>query len=289
MPLPLVSVLIPTYEPKPDHLREAIDSVLAQTFTDWELIIHDDASKTNVEEIVRPFLNDSRIRFFKSPRNLGIGGNWNAALSGAKGAYIAYLFQDDLWNPQYLERCVGVLKKEPDIGFVAANHAYRMEGHTAAMNTGIYKEVIELRHAVMKDGQIHREEFLRAWIERGLRPNLIGEPSFVVLRRELMEDAGPFLEDMKQGLDAEYWIRCLLKSDGWWIAESLGEFRVHPSATTARNEESGAGRTDRLRTFRILINALPSGPMKSFAKRIRRRELIRMTGKFVKRLVHYRG
>ncbi len=275
-----VSVLIPTYEPKPDHLKAAIDSVLAQTFSDWELIIHDDASKSDVEAILRPFLKDSRIRFFRSPKNLGIGGNWNATMKKGSGHYVAYIFQDDLWHSDYLKRALEILEREPDVGFTAANHAYRMEGHTAGMNTGIYKEVTDLRDSVMKNGRIHRENFLKAWIERGLRPNLIGEPSFVVLRREVMEEAGPFLEDMKQGLDAEYWIRCLLRADGWWIAESLGEFRVHPSATTARNEESGAGRTDRLRTFRILINGLPHGPMKTLAKKVRRREFVKMVKKF---------
>lgn len=289
--MPTVSVCLPTYEPKPHHLKAAIESVLNQTFTDWELIINDDASKSDVESVVRPFLTDPRIHFFKSPQNLGIGGNWNAALSpstglgvnSAKGAYIAYLFQDDLWSPSYLEKAVSVLHREQDVGFVAANHIYRIEGATAAVSTGIYKEVEAARNTEMKNGRIHRETFLRHWIERGLRPNLIGEPSFVMLRVALMQRVGPFLEDMKQGLDVEYWVRCLLDSDGWWIAESLGEFRVHPSATTARNEESGVGRTDRLRTIKILMHALPSGPLKKLTKSVFRRELVKMGWKWIKR------
>lgn len=292
--MPTVSVLIPTYEPKPDHLKAAIESVLAQTFTDWELIIHDDASKSDVEAIVRPFLTDPRIHFIRSPRNLGIGGNWNATMRrrgdsriAPTTSFVAFIFQDDLWHPDYLKQAVEVLERNQNVGFVAANHAYRMEGHTAAMDTGIYKEVTDLRNAVMKDGRIHREEFLRAWIDRGLRPNLIGEPSFVVLRRSLMEAVGPFLENMRQGLDVEYWIRCLLQSDGWWIAEKLGEFRVHASGATAKNEESGAGQSDRLRTFRILINTLPDGPIKALAKRARRREFFGMVTKFVKRKLHF--
>ncbi len=281
--MPTVSVLIPTYEPKPDHLRAAIDSVLAQTFTDWELIVHDDASRTDVEGMTRPYASDPRCRFHRSPVRRGIGGNWNACVHHGSAPFVAYLFQDDLWHPGYLKRTVEILERNPDVGFVAANHAYRIEGNTTAAATGIYKEVKDLRHSVMKDGQIRREEFLTAWIECGLRPNLIGEPSFVVLRRSLMQNVGPFREDMKQGLDAEYWIRCLLKTDGWWIEQKLGEFRVHANAATAKNEESGAGRSDRLRTFRLLINALPHGPMKTLAKRIRRRELFKMGWKWMKR------
>lgn len=281
--MPIISVLIPTYEPQPHHLKAAIESVVNQTFTDWELIINDESPNADVREIVEPFLADQRVKFFKNEKRLGIGGNWNATMRKSTAPLIAYMFQDDLWYPQYLEKMTGTLDREKDVGFVAANHVYRIEGTTAAASTGIYKEVEAARNAEMKNGRIHRETFLRQWIGRGLRPNLIGEPSFVVLRISLMQRVGPFLEDMKQGLDAEYWVRCLLDSDGWWIAENLGEFRVHPSATTAKNEESGAGKTDRLRTFRILINALPAGPMKSLARKIRRREFLKMGMKLLKR------
>ncbi len=285
----LISICLPTYEPKPAHLREAIDSVLRQTFTDWELIINDDASKAEIRKIAEPFLNDQRIRLFKNDGRLGIGGNWNATTRKGSAPFVAYLFQDDLWKPKYLERSVKILQDTPELGFTAANHSYRIEATTAAADTGIYAEVEALRTAVLHEGRIHCATFLKHWIERGLRPNLIGEPSFVVLRRAMIQEAGPFLEDMRQGLDAEYWIRCLLLRDGWWIAEKLGEFRVHAAGATAKNEDSGTGRTDRLRTFKILIAALPAGEMKSLARRIRRSELLKMAGKFMKRLVHYRG
>lgn len=278
-----VSVCLPTYDPKPDHLRAAIASVLGQTFSDWELIINDESPNTDVRKIVEPFLNDQRVKFFKNEKRLGIGGNWNATMRKSTAPLIAYMFQDDLWYPEYLKKMTGVLHREQDVDFVAANHLYRIEGTTASASTGIYKEVESLRNTVMKNGRIHRQEFLRHWVQMGLRPNLIGEPSFVVLRVSLMQRIGPFLEDMKQGLDAEYWVRCLLDSDGWWIAENLGEFRVHPSATTAKNEESGAGRTDRLRTFKILIDLLPPGPMRKLAAKVRRREMVKMGWKWLRR------
>ena len=283
--MPAISILIPTFDPQPDHLKAAIHSVLAQTFSDWELIIHDDASRTDTEQIVRPFLTDPRILFRKSPRRLGIGGNWNASIGQATAPLVAFLFQDDLWNPNYLKRSVEILQKNPDVGFTAANHSYRIDTKTAASVTGIYKEVEDLRAAEMPEGRIVGEKFLKKWIERGLRPNLIGEPSFVVLRRTLIESAGPFRDDMQQGLDAEYWIRCLQKSDGWWIRESLGEFRVHSSGASAINEQSGSGRADRLKMFRILIRSLPHGELRTLAKRTMRREFLRMVQKFLSRRV----
>ncbi|MSR86785.1 glycosyltransferase [Candidatus Peribacteria bacterium] len=287
--MPIVSVCLPTYEPDPAYLKAAIESVLAQTFTDWELIIHDDASKKDVIEVVRPFLSDPRIRFHRSDVRLRIGGNWNACAWMGSAPFVAYMFQDDLWHPDYLQRSLEVLQREQDVGFTAADHTYLIEGSTAASSTGIYGEVDALRKSQMTEGRIHREAFLTAWIERGLRPNLIGEPSFVVLRRSLMEEVGPFLEDMKQGLDAEYWVRCLLRTDGWWLAGSLGEFRVHAAAATAKNEESGAGKADRLRIFRSLAKALPPGPMKTLAKRKLRWEFLGMMAKFFVRAAALRG
>lgn len=286
--MPTVTILLPTYQPQPAHLRAAIDSVLAQTFIDWELVIHDDASTVDVEGLTRPYMTDPCIRFHRNPVRRGIGGNWNASMHHAKSAFIAFLFQDDMWHPDYLKRSIDIMHYESDVGFTAADHVYVMEGSTAAAATGIYTEVENLRKTVMKDGRIPREEFLTSWIERGLRPNLIGEPSFVILRQSLMDAVGPFREDMRQGLDADYWVRCLLKNDGWWISEKSGEFRVHPKAATTMNEQSGAGCMDRLRIFRSLIRILPSGPMKTLAKRIMRRELIGMAGKFVKKRLHWR-
>ncbi len=280
--MPIVTVCLPTYESTPAHLHAALDSVLAQTFTDWELIIHDDASHADVQSMLSKYSTDSRITYYKSPVRLGIGGNWNACARVARGELISYLFQDDLWHPQYLQRSVDILNQNADIGFTAANHSYLMEGHTSAAATGIYDEVTDAR-SQMKEGRLSHEEFLQSWIERGLRPNLIGEPSFVTLRHELLKRVGPFREDMKQGLDSDYWVRCLLHSDGFWIAENLGQFRVHPKAATARNEESGAGSLDRLRIFRSLSKALPPGPMKKLTKRVMRREIVGMFKKFVSR------
>lgn len=281
--MPRVTICLPTYNPQLEHLRAAIGSVLAQTFSDWELCIHDDASTTDVHAIITPFLKDKRIRFARSSKRLGIGGNWNAAAKMGTAPYVAYLFQDDLWDTRYLERGVKVLEEFPDAGFVAMQHGYLMDGQTNAAATGIYDEVKRKRAETFREGIIRREHFLHHWIGMGLRPNLIGEPSFVMLKRSLMEQVGSFREDMRQGLDAEYWMRCLLKTDGYWIADSMGEFRVHPAAATARNEDNGAGMADRLRMFRSLIKMLPAGHEKSHAKRVFRRELLGMGKKALTR------
>src|SRR3989339_1808239 len=84
MDTPLYSVLMPPYEPHPQQLAEALDSLLAQTEPRWSLLIHDDASKKNVKSMIAHYLEDPRITFARSEKNLGIGGNWNACFFQAE-------------------------------------------------------------------------------------------------------------------------------------------------------------------------------------------------------------
>ncbi|MBI1813057.1 glycosyltransferase [Candidatus Peregrinibacteria bacterium] len=258
-----VSILIPTYEPNPEHLRAALESIVVQTFRDWSVLIHDDASRADVRAIIEPFLTDSRFHFSRNPQRLGIGGNWNACLKEAKGEYVQFLFQDDLWEPQYLERSVDVLNRESTVGFVAANHVYSMEG---SGNEKLYDEVTAARHE-LTPGRQDRIAFLRSWMERGLRPNIIGEPSFVMLRRSLMEKVGFFNTSMRQGLDFEYWMRCLLQADWHYLSEHLGTFRVHAGGASERNRASGDGMFDRLRCFKLLLRTLPPSDLRRSAWR----------------------
>jgi glycosyltransferase involved in cell wall biosynthesis len=106
----LVSILIPTYNTE-KFIRSTIESVQNQTYTNWEMILVDDASTDNTIVIIEEFAqNDSRIKLFKLPENRGNGFARNAALEKATGKYIAYLDADDLWFPEKLEKQIQFLK-----------------------------------------------------------------------------------------------------------------------------------------------------------------------------------
>lgn len=110
---PLVSVIMPVYRPQPAMLIEAIESVLAQTYEDWELIIADDASRDEgVLAILRRYAaaHPARIRLIAGESNLGISGNTNRALGVAGGAYIAFFDHDDLLEPEALHLFVAALQ-----------------------------------------------------------------------------------------------------------------------------------------------------------------------------------
>lgn len=247
---------MPAYEAQPEHIKPAVESVLAQTFTDWSLLVQDDFSqREDVAAHVKPYLDDERITYRRNERNLGIGPNWNACRDFGDAPYIAYLFHDDLWQPAYLEKALAVLEAQPEVGFVSLDHSYLKED--GVQDTAIYDEVQQFIKDNISAGRHSGQELLLWWADKGLRPNIIGEPSFVVLRRELMESVGPFHETMPQFLDSEYWIRCLLQSDWYYLDEDLGSFRVHPTAASAQNDLAGAGKFDRFDCFRMLIPQLP--------------------------------
>lgn len=105
----LVSIITPTYNCG-RFIAETIQSVQAQTYTDWEMIIVDDCSTDNTFEIVKTFMvNDARIRYIRNERNSGAAITRNRALREAKGQWIAFLDSDDLWMPDKLKRQTGFM------------------------------------------------------------------------------------------------------------------------------------------------------------------------------------
>ena len=106
----LVSIIMPSYNTG-RFIAETIRSVLAQTYENWEIIIIDDCSTDNTDEVVAQFLGDKRIKYFKNEKNSGAAVSRNRALREAKGKWIAFLDSDDLWTPDKLEKQVGVMEK----------------------------------------------------------------------------------------------------------------------------------------------------------------------------------
>lgn len=114
----VVSILIPCYNAGP-FLVQTIESVLSQTFTDWELIILDDCSFDNSYEVACAYTNkDVRIRVHKNEKNLGMLENWNKGITFCHSPFFVKLDADDFWHPQMLEKAVGVLMSNPEVALV---------------------------------------------------------------------------------------------------------------------------------------------------------------------------
>lgn len=116
----LVSVIMPSYNTA-RFIGQTIKSVLAQTYTNWELIIVDDCSTDNTDKVVSSFLSDNRIRYYKNKVNSGAAVSRNRALREANGRWIAFLDSDDLWVSEKLEKQINFMKKN-DYHFSYTNY-----------------------------------------------------------------------------------------------------------------------------------------------------------------------
>ena len=118
MSYPKISVLMPIYNTQEDHLKQAIGSVLGQTYTDFEfLILNDSPDNMALDELVKSF-RDPRIRYIKNPHNLGITPSRNKLIELAEGEYLAVMDHDDISLPTRFEEQVRVLDSRPEIGVV---------------------------------------------------------------------------------------------------------------------------------------------------------------------------
>ena len=115
--MPKVSVLMPVYKTDENYLREAIESILSQTFEDFEFLILDDCPEDDREEIIKSY-KDKRIKYYKNEKNLGITPSRNKLIDMAKGEYLAIFDHDDISLPTRLEKQVAYLDEHPECGVV---------------------------------------------------------------------------------------------------------------------------------------------------------------------------
>lgn len=216
---PVVSICIPTYRGEP-HIAAAIESVLNQSYTNFELVIIDDNSPDNTIAKIRQY-GDARIRLLQNAANLGPQGNWNRCLAEARGKYIKVLPQDDLLAPACLEQQVAILERDlaAQIGLVfCARAIIDAQG----------RPILLRAYAGARSGVIPAQKLTRQCLRRGT--NLIGEPGAVLFRAETAAAIGPFDASIPYVLDLDYWFRLLLQGDAYYLAETLASFRVSPGS-----------------------------------------------------------
>ncbi|HEV8072624.1 MAG TPA: glycosyltransferase family 9 protein, partial [Opitutaceae bacterium] len=228
---PKISVLIPSFN-YARFLPMAIESVLAQDFTDFEIIISDDASTDESADVIRRYAaKDSRIRGELHPANLGMVANWNWCLQQARGEYIKYLGGDDcLASRHALGRMAALLSAHPQATLAASARLILDEN----------SEVTELWDELHRPGMHSGPKT----IARCLRTNrnLVGEPAAVMFRRGAASRG--FDPALRQIVDLEMWFHLLLQGDLVYTPEPLCVFRRHSGQQTAINRESRVGDTE---------------------------------------------
>jgi glycosyltransferase involved in cell wall biosynthesis len=200
-----VSICLTTYN-RAGVLPATVDSLLAQTFGDFELIINDDCSPDATEEICRDYeKRDSRVRYYRNATNQKMPGNLNAAISHATGEYVANVHDGDLYRPDLIEKWKAALDAQPRAAFVC--NQYR---------------------AFNKDGSTRID---RAPLEQNPDPHEIARQFFsvftscvwgtVMVRRAAYLSTGPF--DPKYGFiaDVDMWLRLARDHEVAYVAEPL--------------------------------------------------------------------
>ena len=116
--VPRVTIGVPIYNGE-NFLRQALDTVAAQTFTDFEVLLCDNASTDGTASICREYVErDSRFRYFPSETNRGASWNYNRALDMSQSPYLTWIAHDDRWRPTWLEKCVEAMESDPEVSLV---------------------------------------------------------------------------------------------------------------------------------------------------------------------------
>ena len=160
--MPVVSVLMPLYNTREDHLREAIESILGQTFMDFEfLILNDSPDNVRLREIVASY-SDPRIRYIENQENLGISSSRNRLLKEAVGEFVAVMDHDDISLPQRLEKQLSYLRKHPDVDVVSSYSRYlgKKKLRTFPVEDSDIKEMMTLRNAMEHSATMMRKSLL---------------------------------------------------------------------------------------------------------------------------------
>ena len=210
--MPTVSVICIVYNSMA-YLPETVASVLAQTLTDFELIIVDDGSSDNVAEWVS-VLTDGRIKLV-SQANQGISGARNTGIQHARSEYLAFLDGDDLWEPTKLEQQVAVLAAQPEVGLV----------HT-------YVELVEQDGS--RTNRVVKENASGNVLAQVLVKNPIVTGSVPMVRHNCFEKVGVFDPDLSFSEDWEMWARIAANYQFAVVKQPLTLYRVHAASASSK-------------------------------------------------------
>jgi glycosyltransferase involved in cell wall biosynthesis len=225
--MPKVSVIVPTRN-RAHFLKATIQSILSQTFQDFEVIIVNDASTDETDDVIQGF-SDSRITSIRHEKVRGQGVTRNQGINRASGEYVAFLDDDDEWLPLKLEKQVYMLDSSPPpVGLIY---------------TGFYRVEIPRRrilNEVIPHTRGKAEDALR-------RANIVGGCSTVLMRKLCFDRIGLFDESLTAAADYDLWLRVSEKFDIDCISEPLVYYAVHDDRISTNHEA-------KIRGLEVLLN-----------------------------------
>ncbi len=237
--LPLVTVGIPTYN-SARYLRQCLDSILAQTYRNIEIIIADNASTDGTLAIAEDYRRTRGIRLIRHASNIGAGNNFNSLIGAASGDYVALYHSDDIYDPTIVERCVQVLKDDAAIGLVGTM-ASVIDKHGRKVRS------LSLPPELKKIGQTHftlDDTFLG--LLRQTRHHYFFVTPSIMVRKDAYQELGTFRihDQYRSAGDYEMWLRIAANRPVAIIDKDLMGYRVHTGQGTEREVRMHGGIPD---------------------------------------------
>ena len=217
--MPKVSVLMPVYKTNESYLREAIESILNQSFSDFEFLILDDCPTDSREAVVKSYA-DNRIKYFKNEQNLGITPSRNKLIDLAQGEYLAVFDHDDISLPERLAKQVAYLDEHPEVGVVGCDVEF-----------------------FQNDKKIVRQPVESQKIKVALMSICCVAHSASMIRKSVLLDNGiRYEEEFSPAEDYRLWCRLIPYTEFHNIPEVLFKYRYHVTntSTTQKNKMDAA-------------------------------------------------
>lgn len=240
---PLWSVMIPTYNPRPDFFAEAVGAVLEQDPgpAAMEIAVLDDCSGSREFFDRLPSAARQRIAWLRHDRHVGIGGNWNACIERARGEWIHILHQDDRVLPGFYERLRAGVGDSPAIGAAFCRDVVvDAQGRTLFM-----QPLLRPSAGIVED-----------WVQR-IFIGLYLRASALVVRRSVYEALGGFRLDLHYALDWDMWKRIAAAYPLWYEPQVLANYRRHGESATNGFLRSGANIAEIRRSIELSAATLP--------------------------------
>ena len=220
--MPRVSVIIPTYN-RADLIGETVESVLSQTFDDFEIIIVDDGSTDSTREVVRGF--DGPIKYIYQ-ENQGVSCARNRGFEASRGDYICFLDSDDVWSPRMLEREVSLLDSNSDLGFVYSDYQFVNRDGEMLPKPAVF------RAHPLRRGRIFRFLVYFDFIIF----------STVLARRDCINKVGLFDPSFEAAQDLDWLLRMTSVYETDYVSEQLCLYRKHDGNTPSTLTEACTAR-----------------------------------------------
>lgn len=252
MESPLVSICLPTYNGE-RYLEESLNSILLQTYKNFEVIISDDSSKDNTVQICNKFKEQAPFPvYIYSHKPQGIGANWNHCIEKANGTWIKLLFQDDIMEPDCIEKMLSSALKYHLDCIICKRKI--IDSYSNKITSGDwYDNYYDLQKPagiptnlffILSKKNINKFIYARYSID-----NIIGEPCTSLFSIKLFRKTGPYNNKLAQLLDYEYWIRVLKHFEIGIMPEKLISFRVHEMQTSNINSKKGISENNLLKNI----------------------------------------